>query len=146
LALSTIGPYVSIATLLPVNVSMPIPASATPYIAKIAELHNALEVRNIPSEVINAAAAAGSCNGAFLLQVPEYIKENAHAAIDDHWHNLHPELKEAAAREESGDCPACGFKLDSNPTSCPDCGLSLGGPADTNDDDCSEPSGSCGPC
>lgn len=116
-------------------------------IAKIDELHRALSARGVPSEVINASAAAGSCGGAFLLQVPEYIKETAVAAIDAHWQTLHPELKDAMDREESGECPACGFKLDLTPDSCPDCGLSLGG-ATEDDDDCSEPtgSGSCGPC
>ncbi|VAV84016.1 hypothetical protein MNBD_DELTA01-474 [hydrothermal vent metagenome] len=114
-------------------------------IAKIGELHNALNKRDVPSEVINATAAGGSCGGGFLLQVPEYVKETAIAAINDHWHKLHPELGDAVEREESGQCPACGFTLDSTPTNCPDCGLNLG-LDDPADDDCSEPSGSCGPC
>ena len=74
---------------------------------------------------------------------------NVSSAIDEYWHTLHPELKEAAAREASGDCPACGFTLAGNPASCPDCGLSLGAPEEDFDDpegDCSDPSGSCGPC
>ncbi len=117
-------------------------------LAKISELHNVLTVRGLPSEVINATAAAGSCNGGFLLQVPEYIKKTAVTAINDHWHELHPELGDAVEREESGQCPACGFTLDSTPENCPDCGLNLGSPADDDkgDDGCSDPSGSCGPC
>jgi hypothetical protein len=113
-------------------------------IAKIDELHRALKARDIPSQVI---VAKQSCNGGFILQVPEYNAKNAFAAIDEYWQKVHPELKEAAAREESGECPACGFKLDPNPQNCPDCGLSLGN--DPASDDCSEPSdssGSCGPC
>ncbi len=110
--------------------------------AKIAELHNALSSREIPSEVINATAVAGSCGGGFMLQVPGYLKETAIAAINEHWHELHPELKDGVEREASGECPACGFTLETTSSECPDCGLNLGGP----DDDCSEPSSSCGPC
>jgi hypothetical protein len=115
-------------------------------IAKIDELHRALKARNIPSQVI---VAKQSCNGGFILQVPEYNVKNAFAAIDDYWQKVHPELKEAATREDSGQCPACGFELNSSPESCPDCGLSLGGGTESDNNDCSEPSdssGSCGPC
>ena len=113
-------------------------------VAKIGELHNALEARQIPSKVINATAVAGSCGGGFLLQVPGYLKETAVDAINEHWHKLHPELKDGVDREESGECPACGFTLDPPSPECPDCGLNLG--IAESDDDCSEPSGSCGPC
>jgi len=115
-------------------------------LTKIAELHNALAACDVPSEIINATAAAGSCNGGFLLQVPEYLKKTATTTINDHWHTLHPELKDAVEREESGQCPACGFALSSTAETCPDCGLNLGGPA--GDDECnsSGSSGSCGPC
>ncbi len=111
-------------------------------IAKIAELHNVLNSREIPSELINATAVASSCNGGFMLQVPGYLKETAIAAINEHWHKLHPELKDGVKREASGECPACGFTLETASPECPDCGLNLGGP----DDNCSEPSSSCGPC
>jgi len=93
-------------------------------VAKIAELHNALTTREIPSEIINATATAI-------------------AAINEHWHELHPELQDGVEREASGECPACGFSIETTAPECPDCGLNLGGGPD---DDCSEPSGSCGPC
>jgi len=112
-------------------------------VAKIAELHNALTTREIPSEIINATAVAGSCGGGFILQVPGYLKETAIAAINEHWHELHPELQDGVEREASGECPACGFSIETTAPECPDCGLNLGGGPD---DDCSEPSGSCGPC
>ncbi|MEE8574562.1 MAG: hypothetical protein V3T30_04030, partial [Thermodesulfobacteriota bacterium] len=108
---------------------------------RVAELARSLEGSGIPFEVARVECdeeTGPSCGPSdkYGLVVPEELKTEAIAAIEDYWQNEHPELKEVNERMERGECPACGFNLMSSSVECPECGLNLAGPGPADDSGC----------
>ncbi|MFQ5737095.1 MAG: hypothetical protein ACE5GY_09590 [Thermodesulfobacteriota bacterium] len=111
---------------------------------RITGLVHALGSLGIEAQVLKAPG--GGCGGGFGIFVHQSIARTAVQKVEELWHKLYPEIKEAEARMESGLCPACGSKFHPSDVECPDCGLFLGGDGGGGHGGCS-PGGhsGCGP-
>jgi ribosomal protein L40E len=103
-------------------------------LSRVTELAKALESAGIGSEVVRGEGPGKSCSmrGKFSLLVPKPLVDRALKAIEDYWHRLHPEVKQAKDRLGKGVCPCCGSEVAGLPV-CPDCGLVLEGPPGDED-------------
>ncbi|MEE9614568.1 MAG: hypothetical protein V3W31_06390 [Thermodesulfobacteriota bacterium] len=96
---------------------------------RLSEFAGVLRAEGMECEIVKEdESCKSSCSksGGFALFVPESLVETAGKAIEDYWHGLHPEAKEAKENMEKGLCPCCGYSVGSSPV-CPDCGLNLEG-------------------
>ncbi len=105
---------------------------------RITGLARALGSLGIEAQVL--MPPGGGCGGGFGIFVQQSIAREAARKVEELWHRLYPEIKDAEARLDSGLCPACGSKFSPSDAECPDCGLFLGGGGD-----CSGGHSGCGP-
>ena len=102
--------------------------------SRIRELADALDEKGIGYEIVKAEDAPGGRGGAcstrhvFSLIVPEDLSEQASEAIEEYFHRLHPEVKEAKEMLDKGLCPCCGYNVEGMSV-CGECGLALEGPS-----------------
>lgn len=114
-------------------------------IGRITELAGALTASGIACDVVADEDAASSCGKkeVFFLLVRNEDKDQAIKNIDNYWHTLHPEVREASELMEQGICPACSYNA-GDALECPDCGLVLA--TVIEDDGHDHNGGSCPTC
>jgi hypothetical protein len=98
-------------------------------LSRVTEVAGALESVGIVNEIVKEEGPEGGCSKGerFSLLVPRNLAKGAVKAIEDYWHRLHPEIKEAKEMLGKGLCPCCGSNVEGMPV-CPECGLELEGP------------------
>ena len=101
---------------------------------RINALCESLGALGIEAQVLSAPESGGGCSGGcaptFGLYVPQSVAHAAAQKVEEIWHRMNPEIKEAAARLDAGLCPACGSEFSHSDAECPDCGLYLGDAGD----------------
>lgn len=99
-------------------------------LAHLKELQGALEAEGIECEIVKSQETTPSCTKGetFSLLVPKDASGEALKAIEEYWHRLHPEVKQAEQMISEGLCPCCGSDVKGMPV-CPECGLALEGPS-----------------
>lgn len=110
---------------------------------RITGLAGMLGSLGIEAEVLKTPG--GGCKGGYGVFVAESVARVAAGKIEELWHRLNPEIKEAQARMEAGLCPACGSAFSPTDAECPDCGLYLGGEGGHGGDCTPGGHGGCGP-
>lgn len=108
---------------------------------RLREFSTELEFIGIENKVLNTNGASCATKDGYSLFVPASLANISLQAIEDFKIRIYPELRQAEERFLSGQCPACGADVSSNPAECPDCGLNLSS-GGCSDDSCN--SGNCG--
>jgi hypothetical protein len=99
-------------------------------LSRLREVAGALESSAIDYEIVKEEGPTGcsSKEGNFSLLVPKPLANRALKTIEDYWHRLHPEIKQAKEMLDKGLCPCCGSNVEGLSV-CPDCGLDFEGPS-----------------
>ena len=92
----------------------------------IQELSKMLFENDIPSRIALApGCSAGTCGCRYILLVNEKDVRVALESIEEHYMELHPEIRESNEWVDQGRCPACGHHVGKDAKECSDCGLVL---------------------
>ncbi|NIO19858.1 MAG: hypothetical protein GTN76_03745 [Candidatus Aenigmarchaeota archaeon] len=92
----------------------------------IDELYNVLIDSSIPCVVQTDTGCKKGCSGhpcRLLVSVSD--AEKANELIEEHYMNIHPEIRASKEMIRDGKCPACGSPVGPDTVECPDCGLTL---------------------